>query len=281
MKKLAEHIRGGVAGFIRYWDLLILLVQRDIKLKYRRSVLGYLWSVLNPLLSMLIMAVVFTRIFKRSIENFPVYLICGNILFSFMRDATTQALTSVVGNSTLIKKAYVPKYIFTLSKITSSMVNFLLSLGALVIVMIATGVSFRWSNLLIVVPITELYFFCVGLGLFLASTTVFFRDIRNIWSVVTLAWMYLTPIFYSLESFYDTSIHNTYLASSTIGLIIRQFNPMYMYIQQFRYFIMQYNPVWEVPWTELMWRGALMAVIMLIVGAVVFDRTKDKFILYI
>ena len=281
MKKIWNFIQNRVSEFRRYWDLLVLLVQRDVKLKYRRSVLGYLWSILNPLLSMLVMSVVFTRIFKRSIENYPVYLICGNILFAFMRDASTQALNSVLGNASLIKKANVPKYIFTLSKVSSCLVNFVLSLGALLIVMIATGVQFRWNNLLIVIPILELYVFCVGLGLFLAAATVFFRDIRNIWNVVTLAWMYLTPIFYSLETFYNKEESNAYLAADLLGLLIRRFNPMYMYIQQFRCFILQYSPVWEVPSTELIWRGALAAVIMLLVGGFVFDRTKEKFILYI
>ena len=192
---------GWIRTLFRYKDLLILLVQRDIKLKYRRSFLGYLWSILNPLLSMLVMAIVFTRVFSRNIENYPVYLICGNILFSYMRESSTQALSSVIDNASLLKKTYVPKYIFTLSKITSSFVSFVLSMSALVIVMIATGVPFRWSNLLIIVPICELYVFAVGLGLFLGAVTVFFRDMKNLWSVVTLAWMYLTPIFFLILPF--------------------------------------------------------------------------------
>ena len=281
MKHGLQTVKNWFDRFVKYWDLLVLLVQRDVKLKYRRSFLGYLWSVLNPLLSMLVMVVVFSTMFKRSIENYPVYLICGNILFSFMREATTQAMNSVIGNAALLKKASVPRYIFTLSKVTSSAVNFVLSLGALLIVMIATRVHFQWMNLLIVVPIIELYIFCVGLGMLLAAVTVFFRDVKNIWSVVTLAWMYLTPIFYSLESFYKPEIANANLASNTLGLFIRRFNPMYVYIQQFRYFVIQYSPVWEVPTSVLMWRGALISLGMLLIGAVVFRRTENKFILYI
>ena len=229
MGKILRWCKGWVAKFTKYWDLLVLLVQRDIKLKYRRSFLGYIWSVLNPLLSMIVMAIVFTQMFKRKVENFPVYLICGNILFSFMREATTKSMTSVIDNASLLKKANVPKYIFTLSKVTSSMVNFVLSLGALVIVMIATKVPFRPDNLLIIIPILELYVFCVGLGLLLAAGTVFFRDIKNIWSVVTLAWMYLTPIFYSLGSFYDDKVMDKNKAATALGLFIRRYNPMYMY----------------------------------------------------
>ncbi|MBQ1820211.1 MAG: ABC transporter permease [Clostridia bacterium] len=281
MGKILRWCKSWVLKFTKYWDLLVLLVQRDIKLKYRRSFLGYVWSVLNPLLSMLVMVIVFSTMFKRKIENFPVYLICGNILFSFMREATTKSMTSVIENASLLKKANVPKYIFTLSKVTSSMVNFVLSLGALIIVMIATGVPFRFTNLLIIVPILELYVFCVGLGLFLAAATVFFRDIRNIWGVVTLAWMYMTPIFYSLGSFYDDKAPDKSQAATALGLFIRRYNPMYMYIQQFRYFIINNADVWEVPTPELMWRGAIVAFGALVIGALMFKSIKNKFILYI
>ena len=147
--------------------------------------------------------------------------------------------------------------------------------------MIATRVHFQWMNLLIIVPIIELYVFCTGLALFLGAITVFFRDIKNIWSVVTLAWMYMTPIFYSLESFYTPGIENRNLAMATLGLFIRRFNPMYGYIQQFRYFIIQYSPAWEVPCSVLMFRGALFSLGMLLVGAITFRLSEDKFILYI
>ena len=113
------------------------------------------------------------------------------------------------------------------------------------------------------------------------AITVFFRDVKNICGVITLAWMYLTPIFYSLESFYQPGIENANLAMNTLGLFIRRFNPMYIYIQQFRYLIMQYSPAWEVPCGVLMERGAIVAAAVLIVGAVTFRRTENKFILYI
>ena len=250
----------------KYKDLLFLLVERDIKLKYRRSVLGYVWSILNPLLSMLVMVIVFSNMFSRGIENFPVYLICGNIMFSFMREATTQAMHSIVSNAALLKKIYVPKYIFTLSKVTSALVNLIFSLGALLIVMLETGAKFYWSSLLIVIPMLQLYVFCVGLGLFLAQANVFFRDIQNVWSVVTLAWMYLTPIFYSLDAL-----------SPTLRNWIPKLNPMYIYITQFRDFVMTGGWTWDV----LIWRGALIAVVMLFIGVWSFTKTKDRFILYI
>ena len=250
----------------KYKDLLALLVERDIKLKYRRSFLGYIWSVLNPLLSMLVMVLVFSHMFSRGIENFPVYLICGNILFSFMRESSTLAMDSIVGNASLLKKIYVPKYIFTLSKVTSSLINLLFSLGALVVVMIVTGAKFTWFCLLIVIPLLQLYVFCTGLGLFLAQANVFFRDLRNIWGVVTLAWMYLTPIFYSVDAL-----------SPFLRSWIPKLNPMYVYITQFRDFVM--TGAWT--WDALIWRGAFLALAMLGIGLWSFAKTKDKFILYI
>ncbi len=281
MKKYWKLTKERFRKFFRYWDLLVLLVQRDVKMKYRRSFLGYLWSILTPLLSMTVMAIVFTQMFRRNISNYPLYLICGNILFSFMRESSTQAMHSVIDNAALLKKTYVPKYIFTLSKVTSCMVNFLLSLGALLIVMIATHQEFRWMNLLIVVPIFELYVFCIGLGLLLAAATVFFRDIKNIWSVITLAWMYLTPIFYSLQNFNESTKPGV-VSMSNLALFIRRFNPMYMYIQQFRYFIMQYTAeLVETPCGILIWRGAVYAVVMLLIGTFTFRMTKNRFILYI
>ena len=250
----------------KYKDLLILLVQRDIKLKYRRSFLGYVWSVLNPLLSMIVMVIAFSHMFSRGIENFPVYLICGNIMFNFMRESSTLAMNSIISNAGLLKKVYVPKYIFTLSKVTSCFVNFLFSLGALLIVMIVTKTRFTLYFFMIVVPIAELYVFCLGLGMFLAAAAVFFRDIRNIWGVVTLAWMYMTPIFYSIDN-----------VSPVLRYWIPKLNPMYIYITQVRDFVIKGRMTWPV----LMGRGALVAAVMMAIGLFVFGKAKDKFILHI
>ena len=124
--------------FFQYKDLLFQLVQRDVKLKYRRSFLGYVWSVLNPLLIMLVMTVVFSTMFQRKITNYPVYLITGRTLFEFYSTSTKAAMRSILGNGTLLKKTYVPKYIFPLAKVTSSLVDCFFSLGAMLIVIVFT-----------------------------------------------------------------------------------------------------------------------------------------------
>lgn len=148
--------------FKKYKPLMKQLVIKDIKLKYRRSFLGYIWSILNPLMIMIIMVIVFRQMFRFNIENYPVYLIIGSTLFSFMSDATSQAMWSIIGNSALLKKTYVPKYIFP-------------------------------------VVLIQIYIFSIGLGLLLAQGCVFFRDIQHIYAAVLTAWNYLTPIFYPIE----------------------------------------------------------------------------------
>lgn len=254
------------AIFYKYKDLLKQLVIKDLKLKYRRSFLGYVWSVLNPLLVMIVMTVVFSTMFSRNIANFPVYLFCGQILFNFMNQSTHQALSSINGNAPLLKKIYVPKYIFTFAKITSGLVDLFFSMGALVIVMLATRAAFSWHFLLFPLVLLQLYVFCLGLGLFLAQANVFFRDIQYIYNAVTTAWLYLTPIFYPIE----------YLPPNVLWLV-KHMNPMYFYIGQFRDLI-YYN---RLPGHLIILSGCGAAVIMLFIGTWTFLRNQDNFILYI
>lgn len=260
--KLLQYIR----EFWQYKDVLKLLVARDIKLKYRRSFLGYLWSILNPLMIMIVMTIVFSTMFNGNIENFPVYLFCGQLLFSYMNSSTSQAIFSITGNSALLKKTYVPKYIFTISKITSGTVDLLLSLGALLIVMLVTGTRFAWCALLFPFIILQLYVFCIGLGLFLSQVNVFFRDIQYIYNAVMTAWMYLTPIFYPLE-----------MLPEWLVWCIKHLNPMYFYVGQFRDLI----HAGRMPGVTIITAGVVAALVMLILGIWSFSKSEDKFILYI
>jgi lipopolysaccharide transport system permease protein len=251
--------------FLKYRELFFQLVSRDIKLKYRRSVLGYLWSILNPLLTMIIMTVVFSAMLARGVENFPIYLLSGQLLFGFMTGAVGRAIPSVTGGAALLKKVYIPKYIFTLASVTSELVTMVFSLGALVIVILATRLNLSWRILLIPLPIIELYFFSIGLGLLLAQAMVFFRDVQYIWGVFSTAWMYLTPIFYPVS-----------MLPGWLRFAVTNFNPLYYYIAQFRAFVLGGDPNWRY----YAWRGILAAGIMLLVGIVTFSRNKNKFILY-
>jgi len=253
--------------FYKYRDLFFQLVTRDIKLKYRRSVLGYLWSVLNPLLTMVVMYFVFSNVFSRTIPNFLIYLLSGQLLFTFMSVATSRAILSVTGNANLMKKVYVPKYIFTLATVTSELVSFLFSLGALLIVIFATKTTITGRFLFNLIPIIQIYVFCIGLGLFLAQAAVFFRDIVYIWSVINTAWMYLSAIFYPVDSLPE-NIHH----------IVTHYNPMYFYITMFRNFTIGSANMGSL---NLAIRGAIAAVLALVIGLITFTYSKKKFILYL
>jgi lipopolysaccharide transport system permease protein len=251
--------------FFKYRELFFQLVSRDIKLKYRRSVLGYLWSILNPLFTMIIMSVVFSAMLARGVENFPVYLLIGSLLFGFMNGAVGRAIPSVTGGAALLKKIYIPKYIFTLAAVTSELVTLFFSLGALLAVILATSVPFSWRFLLIPLPVIELYVFCIGLGLFMAQAMVFFRDVQYLWGVFSTAWMYLTPIFYPVS-----------MLPENVRFVVINFNPLYYYIAQFRYFVLG----GEGGWQRDALRGAVAAILMILVGLISFSRAKNRFILY-
>jgi lipopolysaccharide transport system permease protein len=264
--RINRHLLARIQTLFRYRELFFQLVSRDIKLKYRRSILGYLWSVLNPLLTMSIMVVVFSSMLARGIENFPVYLLSGQILFAFMNGAAARAIPSVLGNAPIIKKIYVPKYIFTLASVTTELIIMSFSLGALLIVALVTDLRPSWHVFLICVPIIELYIFCIGLGFLLAQAMVFFRDVQYIWGVFSTAWMYLTPIFYPITILPDQ-----------IRFVVTNFNPIYYYIVQFRYCLLG----GEYSWKEYAFRGAFASIVMLLIGLMAFVRSKNKFILYI
>lgn len=255
-----------VKTLFKYKDLIIDLVKRDLKLKYRRSFLGYVWSVLDPLLIMIVLAVVFSSLLGKGIENYPVYLLSGRLLFDYMRKSTTAAMKSVTGNAAMLRKVYVPKYIFTLSKVTSSLIELFFSLAALILVMLATGAPFYWKQLLAPVIIVQLYIFCCGLGLFLAQLNVFFRDVEHIYGAVLTAWMYLTPIIYKIEKLPEK-----------VQFVVKAFNPMYYYVAGFRDMVYYGN----FPGPRIIWGGWLIAFLMLVFGIWSFQRTKDKFMLYI
>lgn len=252
--------------FYAFDELLKQLIVRDVKLKYRRSYLGYLWSILNPLMLMIVLVIVFSNLFRFDIPNFPLYLISGQVLFSFMVEATNMSVGSITGNASLLKKTYVPKYIFTISKVGSSLVNLVFSLGALLLVMVITGAEFSWNLLFFPFIVLQLLIFCLGISLFLAAATVFFRDIQYLWGVFVSMWMYLTPIFYPV----------TIISEEYQGLY-RGANPMYWYIEQFRDIVLYA----KFPQLDSILMGFGLAVIVLILGAWYFNKKQDEFILYI
>ena len=261
-----SSLSGTIRNFFRYKDLLRELVSRDIKLKYRRSFLGYLWSVLNPLMIMVIMTIVFSTMFRGNIENFPVYLFTGQLLFNFMNQSTQQAIYSITNNGALLKKIYLPKYIFVFSKITSGLIDLLFSFGALILVMLFTGTRFTYYCLLFPFVIIQIYIFCLGFGMFLAQANVFFRDIQYLYNAFITAWMYITPLFYPIE-----------MLPGWLQFIVSHFNPMFFYIDQFRAII--YRGTLPSLYTVVI--GVVTAAVVFAIGSLCFKKNQDKFILYI
>ncbi len=262
---MIEEIRKLGYNFLKYYDLLIELVLRDIKVKYKRSVLGFAWSILNPLLMMIVMSVVFSTIFRSDIKNFPMYLITGQVIFSFFSEATNSAMMSIIGNGGLIKKVYIPKYIFPLSKVMFSFSNMIFSLVAVVIVAIATKLPITPVILLFPLPLIYVFLFSLGIGLLLASYAVFFRDLLHLYGIILLIWTYLTPIFYPIT-----------ILPPNIRLLLK-FNPLYVFISNFREIVLYGN----VPSLFSNLLCIAYAILALIIGTLAFRRTKDKFIFYI
>jgi ABC-2 type transport system permease protein len=251
----------------KFMPLLKNLVTKDFKLKYRRSVLGVAWSVLNPLFTMLVITTVFGRLLKIQIENFASYYIVGYAIWNFFSEATSNSLSSILSASSLIKKVYIPKYLFPIEKCLFSLVNFLFTLVAVVVVMLFQGVTPGINALLFPLPVACCFVFVCGISLFLSAATVFFRDIQHLYSVLLTVLMYLTPIIYPLEL-----IEGETLVSTIVHL-----NPMTHYVEYFRHLVM-YNmiPMWQ----ENIWCvGA--ALVSLLIGALVFRKAQRKFILHI
>ena len=261
-------------GFQKDIFILKQLVSKDFKIKYRRSFLGVAWSVLNPLLMMIVMAIVFTTIFAQgrngsiTPEMYPLYLIVGNVTFAVMSDSTSQALSSIIQASSLLKKVKVHRFVFPVQKVLFSLVNFAFSLIAVAIVMLWFHVVPTWHLLLLPVCLILLMFFCMGMGLLLSAATVFFRDVMHLWSVVLTAWTYFTPIFWTTDYI---------LKMPHILRVLMYANPMYNYLQFMRdIFLFQTCPTPLEFGLCVAW-----AVIAMAIGYTVFHKNEHKFILYI
>lgn len=241
------------------------LVSKDFKLKYRRSVLGVVWSVLNPLLMMLVMTAVFSYMFRFQIEHFPVYLILGNTLFGLMSSSTNGAMRSIMASAPLIKKVKINKIVFPLEKVIFELVNFALSCIAIILVMLFLQVAPTIN--LVFLPLLLLYMviFCSGLGMLLSALVVFFRDVEYLWGVVLTAWTYATPLFYPADLWPE------WLARLEV------LNPMYHYVTYFRN-IALWNITPDLQ-TNLLCVG--FAVMQFAIGWLVFRKTESKFILHV
>lgn len=259
---------GGRLSKDRY--ILQQLVTKDFKLRYRRSILGVVWSVLNPLLMMIIMSFVFQYFLRSNLEHYSLYLIVGNITFALMNDATNGGLRSIIDASSLLKKVKVDRWVFPVQKVFSAAVNFAFSLIAVAIVMVFDGVMPTIHVLWFAVGLVLVMLFSIGIGLFIGALAVFFRDMIHLWSVVLTAWTYLTPIFWDLSLLTNSN-------APRIVVWIVKANPMYNYLEIMRSAFVYQNS----PSVTVLALAAIWAVIALVIGIAVFKKTEHKFILYI
>jgi ABC-2 type transport system permease protein len=259
------RLKSYLPAFLQYRHLIAELVSRDLKVKYRRSVLGIIWSILNPLFMMLIITIVFSNLFRITIENFAAYYITGMLIFGFVNEAAMASLSSILGAAALIKKVYIPKYVFPLQKCLFAFVNMLFSLIAVAIVYLILQIELKPTILLFFVPMLYAAIFVLGLGLILSALDVFFRDIQHLWGVWATAWFYLTPILYTPD-----------LLPGFLQIILK-FNPMLYYVDYIRD-VMMYG---TLPGLQENLICAGFACLFLLIGFLVFKKSQDRFILHI
>lgn len=266
MKAMVNKMKLTFSNGIKYLPLLKNLISRELKKKYRTSVLGYAWCVLNPLLMMLIMTVVFSSMFKNSIQNFPVYMFCGRMVYSFVTGGAGDIMRSLQSNGSLMRKTRIPYYIFPLASFSSAFVDLLFTLVAFALVLLFTGTPVSIHMIAFPVVVLQMALFTLGLGLMLAIANVFIRDTHYLYAVFTVGWMYLTPLFYPLEAL-----------SETMQYVIRTYNPLYGFIVQTRAIFL--DNAW--PEASLIAGGFAWGAVFLCLGLLAYVKAKNNIILYV
>lgn len=259
-------MKQSIKNLKKYRFLLSELVVKDIKLKYRKSYLGILWTLLEPLLTMIVLSVVFGKLYGKSDDKFPIYVLTGRLLYAYFANATKAAMKSIRSNGQMIKKVYVPKYIYPLSSILAQYVTFLISLIVLLVVAIVKRVEPTIYLLESIVPLFILFVMVIGVGLILATLAVFFRDMEYLWGVILMMIMYCSAIFYDPAR----------VVKSGYGWIL-DFNPLYSVILNFRNTVYLGLPLN----TGALIYSSIFSVASLIIGIWMFYKNQDKFILNI
>ena len=252
-------------NFKKYRFLLGELVKKDIKLKYRSSYLGILWTLIEPILTTFVLTLIFSKLLGRAEKAFPVYILTGRLLYTFFANSTKSAMKSIRSNSAMIKKVYVPKYIYPFSTILSNYIIFLISLIVLFFASIVFKIIPTFYLVQIIIPLVLLLVLSLGCGMILATMAVFFRDLEYLWSVVLMLVMYTSSIFYHVED----------LDMGDMAWVFN-LNPLYLIIVNFR------NAVFGRPMDN---SALLLSIIYsfgsLAIGLFIFYKKQDKFILNI
>ena len=247
---------------IRYRNLVVQMVRRDILTRYKRSVLGVAWTMLNPLGTSIVLAVIFSSVFGGSDKSYPVYVLAGLIAWNFFSQTTNAAIVNLVWGGGLLNRIYIPRTVFGVSAVGTGLVNLTLSLVPLIIIMLAFSIPLSPSMLILPIPILFLAMFSLGVGLFISSLAIYYSDVAEMYQIVLLAWFYLSPVIFKDE-----------FLPPQVLVFIKLFNPMYHMINLFR------EPIYEgrVPDINEFLVSGLWAIITLLVGWVVFSRRADEF----
>ena len=245
----------------RYRDLVRELVSRDIKARYKRSALGLGWTMLHPLLSMMVLTLVFSNVFRFSVDNYAVYILCGLVLWNFFSTTTTHAMTQMTWGGGLLSRIYLPKAVFAASSIGTGLVNLALALVPLLVIAVLSGVSLHWSLLVLPGAVALTAMFALGVGLLLSALGVYYTDVINMYEIILTLWMYLTPIIYPIE-----------ILPSGVRAVV-ELNPMYYFLELFR------APIYAgvVPPGDVWLKALLLATGMMILGWWYFTRKADEF----
>lgn len=260
------NVKTALLNFKKYRFLLVELVKKDIKLKYRRSYLGILWTLLEPILTTVVLTLVFSRVLGRGDISYPVFVLTGRLLYGFFSKSTRASMSSIRRNSGMIKKVYVPKYIYPFSTVLSNFIIFLISLIVLFGAMILFNVKPTIHIFKGIIPIILLLVLSLGVGLILSTLAVFFRDLEYLWGVALMLIMYTSAVFYDAES----------LGLGRKAQIFR-LNPLFDIILNFRNAVL-YGKPFDM---EALIISAVISFGSLIIGIVLFYKQQDKFILYI
>lgn len=265
-------IKKMLSNFKRYRFLLKQLIIRDFKVKYKRSVLGVVWSLLYPVLMMIVLSIVFSQMFKFKVEgvNYLVYLMTGIIMWNYFSEATNTAMTSVVSNFSLINKVYMPKYIFPIAKCLFVGINFLLTLIPWIILIFITQFGtepcyFNWGYLVLPYIFICMLMFTIGISMITSCISVFLRDMFYIYGIILTIWNYLTPVFYSIEML-DESLQSIFT-----------YNPLYLFINSARNIVL-FNQIPTLSESLILF---LVGFCTMFVGIVIFRKKQDKFIYYV
>jgi len=262
---LRHLIYDEVFSLAKYRSLLGELILRNIKTRYKRSFLGVAWTMLNPLLTMLVLSIVFSHLFAYNVPEYSVYLLSGLLLWNFFAQTTVAAMRELVWSGGILKRVFIPRALFAVAAVGTGIVNLVLALVPLGLIMLLNGSRFRMALLFLPVAVVMASMFALGIGLCLSTLAVFFTDVMDMYQILLVAWMYLTPIFYPFE-----------ILAPEFHWLIRA-NPMYYILECFR--IPIYLGV--LPDPNILVRAILSAVIALLVGSWIFVRKSDEFAYYL